>query len=133
MTRRLAQKESMDKIEQAWARTQALRPISEEHRGEGDTLRRLPDAIAKAFVDANIYRLMLPQDFGGEDIDPITYYDLVEEVSSYDGSAGWNYSIGITGTIVIGDLPRKRLQSIFATADACVAGSASPPGRALAG
>jgi len=45
-------------------------------------------------VEANVYRFLLPLEFGGENVDPLTYYDLVEEVSSYDGSAGWNYSIG---------------------------------------
>jgi len=120
------------KLERIWARTKALQPIIEAHRSEGDSLRRLPDAIAEAFADANVYRLLLPEEFGGEAVDPITYFDLVEEVSSYDGSVGWNYSIGTTAAIMIGDLPVRLLQSIFAGPDSCVAGAATPPGRAIA-
>jgi len=120
------------KAERIWERTRAMRPVIEAHRGEGDSLRRLPDAIAKAFVDANVYRLLVPGDFGGDGVDPITYYDLVEEVSSYDGSVGWNYSLGTTAAIMIGDLPLKLLKSIFAGPDACLAGAATPPGRATA-
>ena len=41
-------------IERAWARARELRPIIEAHRGEGDILRRLPDPIAKAFLEANL-------------------------------------------------------------------------------
>jgi indole-3-acetate monooxygenase len=119
-------------IERAWAHVHAMRPIIEAHRGEGDTLHRLPDAIAKVFVEANAYRLLVPEEFGGEGIDPITFYDLVEEVSSYDGSVGWNYSIGTTGAITIGDLPVERLRTILAGPDSCVAGAATPPGRAVA-
>jgi alkylation response protein AidB-like acyl-CoA dehydrogenase len=121
-----------DKIKRAWARARELRPVIEAHRSEGDLLRRLPDAIAQAFVAANVYRLLLPEDFGGEGIDPITYYDLVEEVSSYDGSVGWNYSIGTTTAVMLGDLSIKRLRTIFADADCCLAGAAAPPGRAIA-
>ena len=46
-----------EKIERIWERTRALRPIIEAHRGEGDGLHHLPDAIAQAFAEANVYRL----------------------------------------------------------------------------
>jgi indole-3-acetate monooxygenase len=120
-----------NKIERIWERTRALRPTIEAHRGEGDGLHHLPDAIARAFAEANVYRLLLPHEFGGEDIDPITYYDLVEEVSSYDGSVGWNYSIGSSTPVILGDLSPARLRAIFASPDSCIAASASPPGRTV--
>lgn len=120
------------KIERIWARTRELRPIIEAHRGEGEFLRRLPDAIGRAFLDANIYRLLVPEDLGGEGIDPITYYDLAAEVSSYDGSVGWNYAIGATGGVVLGGLASKPLKTILASPDCGVAGAGSPTGRAIA-
>ena len=119
-------------IERAWARARELRPIIEAHRGEGDILRRLPDPIAKAFLEANIYRLLVPEEFGGEGVDPITYYDLAEEVSFYDGSVGWNYAIGATGGVVLGGLSIKPLRAILASADCGVAGGGAPTGRAVA-
>ncbi|HUN58090.1 MAG TPA: hypothetical protein VMU41_08240 [Candidatus Binataceae bacterium] len=121
-----------DKIERIWERTRALRSVIEAHRHEGDGLHHLPDQIAQAFAEANVYRLLLPIQFGGEDIDPITYYDLVEEIASYDGSAGWNYSIGSSTPMILSDLPPARLHAIFASDDSCIAASASPPGRAVA-
>ena len=120
-----------NQIDHIWERTRAMRATIEAHRDEGDGLHHLPDAVARAFVEANVYRLLLPQEFGGENVDPLTYYDLVEEVSSYDGSAGWNYSIGSSTPIILGDLSPMRLGAIFASPDSCVAGSASPPGRAV--
>jgi alkylation response protein AidB-like acyl-CoA dehydrogenase len=93
------------RIERVWARTRELRPIIEAHRGEGEFLRRLPDAIGQAFLDANVYRLLVPEEMGGEGVDPITYYDLAAEVSSYDGSTGWNYAIGATGGSSLAVLP----------------------------
>jgi alkylation response protein AidB-like acyl-CoA dehydrogenase len=89
------------KIERIWELTRALRPIIEAHRSEGETLRHLPDAIANAFREANVYRLLLPSEFGGEDIDLLTYFDLIEEVASYDGSVGWNYSIGSSTPVIL--------------------------------
>ena len=120
-----------DQIERIWERTRGLRPVIEAHRGEGDRLHHLPDAIARAFAEANVYRLLLPHEFGGEDLDLLTYYDLVEEVASYDGSVGWNFSIGSSTPIILGDLSPARLHAIFASPDSCIAASASPPGRAV--
>jgi len=120
-----------DNVERVWARIRALRPVIEAHRHEGDGLHHLPDAIARAFTEANVYRLLLPDEFGGENIDLLTYYDLVEEVASYDGSVGWNFSIGSSTPIILGDLSPTRLHAIFASPDSCVAASASPPGRAV--
>lgn len=121
-----------DNAKQIWERIRTLRPVIEMHRGQGDVLHHLPDAIARAFIDTNVYRLLLPLEFGGENLDLLTYFDLVEEVASYDGSVGWNFSIGSSTPIILGDLPPARLHAIFDGPDACVAASASPPGRAIA-
>jgi alkylation response protein AidB-like acyl-CoA dehydrogenase len=119
------------RIEQIWERVRALKPIIETYRDEGQTLHHLPDPVARAFVEANVYRLLLPVEYGGENIDPLTYGDLVEEVASYDGSAGWNFSIGSSTPLIFGDLSPSRLRAIFGTPDACVAASTSPLGRAI--
>jgi alkylation response protein AidB-like acyl-CoA dehydrogenase len=116
---------------QIWARIRGLRPVIEAHRDEAQTLHHLPDPVARAFVEANVYRLLLPVEYGGEDIDPLDYYDLIEEVASYDGSAGWNFSIGSSTPLVFGDLSPSRLRTIFDSPDACVAASTTPLGHAI--
>jgi indole-3-acetate monooxygenase len=121
-----------DRIERVWARTHQLRPIIEAHRGEADRLRRLPDAIARAFVEANVYRLLVPLEFSGEGIDPLTYYDLAEEVSFWDGSVGWNYAIGATGGVVAGGLPPDRMREVLSSPDCGISGGGAPIGRAVA-
>jgi hypothetical protein len=41
--------------------THARAAVIEANRGEGDGLHHLPDAIARAFAEANVYRLLLPR------------------------------------------------------------------------
>lgn len=60
------------KIESVWGRTRALRPIIEAHHGEGDILRRLTNMFAQASINANAYRLLVPEDFGSDEIDTMT-------------------------------------------------------------
>src|SRR5580693_8559484 len=104
-------------IKQIWERVRALRSVIETHRDEAQALHHLPDPVARAFVEANVYRLLMPVEYGGENIDPLSYYDLVEEVASYDGSAGWNFSIGSSTPLIFGDLSPSRLRTIFGASD----------------
>lgn len=121
-----------DEQQTLWDETRALRPIVACHKADCDILRRLPDAIAAAFVERDLYRLLLPTDLGGRGADPLTIFDLVEEVSSYDGSVGWNYAIGSHSGMLAGVLPRPVAEAVFGTREAAVAGSGPPQGRAVA-
>ncbi len=115
-----------------WQETRSLRQIVTDCRADCDLLRRLPDPVAAAFVERDVYRLLLPTDLGGRGVDPLTIFDLVEEVSSYDGSVGWNYAIGSNSGMLAGVLPLPVAQSIFATRHSATAGSGPPQGRAVA-
>jgi alkylation response protein AidB-like acyl-CoA dehydrogenase len=114
-----------------WAEAQTLRPIVEACRAETDHQRRLPDPIAQAFVDRDIYRLVLPLDLGGRGADPLAQFDLTEEISSYDGSVGWNYAIGSNSGMLGGVFPRDIVLKLFASPELAVAGSGPPQGRAV--
>src|SRR6202167_1851851 len=52
-------------------RSGALRSVIEARRDEGQALHHLPDPVARAFVDANVYRLLLPVEYGGENLDSL--------------------------------------------------------------
>jgi alkylation response protein AidB-like acyl-CoA dehydrogenase len=114
-----------------WAEAQTLRPIVEACRADTDRLRRLPDLIVQAFVDRDIYRLVLPVDLGGRGIDPLDQFDLTEEISSYDGSVGWNFAIGTNSGMMGGVFPRDIVLKLFANPELAVAGSGPPQGRAV--
>ena len=115
----------------AWERVRALKPLVLRHRLEGDVLRRLPDAIAEAFLEYDMYRFQVPEALGGLGLDPLESFDLVAELASYDGSTGWNFAICGGSASAIGTLPAEKLRQIFSTPDCGIAGSIFPPGRAV--
>jgi alkylation response protein AidB-like acyl-CoA dehydrogenase len=116
----------------AWQDVLSLRPIVEAARDEADDLRRLPDSIGRAFVARDIYRLMLPADLGGAGLDPLQIFDLTLEVSRYDASTGWNYSIATGAGLLAGVLSPDEARAIFETPDCSGAASGPPQGRAVA-
>lgn len=103
--------------------------LADRHKAEGDRLRQLPPALAEAFHRHDVYRLILPRDLGGADVDPLDYLDLVEKVARVDGSTAWNLAIGAGSGLYVGYLPVERSRPMFADASSCIAGAYAPFGR----
>jgi alkylation response protein AidB-like acyl-CoA dehydrogenase len=119
-----------DRLEAVWSRVRAMQPVIAANRAEAERLRRLPDPIARAFVEENLHRVLLPEDLGGEGISPIDQFDLAEALAFYDGSVSWNFSVSSVVPAILGGLPVSRLKEIFASADCGHAGALMPSGRA---
>lgn len=103
--------------------------LAARHKAEGDRLRQLPPALAEAFYRHDVYRLILPRDLGGANVDPLDYLDLVEQVARVDGSTAWNLAIGAGSGLYAGYLPVERSRPMFADASSCIAGAYAPFGR----
>src|SRR5690606_4055760 len=103
--------------------------LADRYKAEGDCLRRLPPALAEAFRRHDIYRLILPDDLGGADMDPLDYLDLIEKIARVDGSTAWNFAIGAGSGLYVGYLPVERSRAMVADASACIAGAYAPFGR----
>jgi len=103
--------------------------LAARHREEGDRLRHLPPALADAFRRHDVYRLILPRDLGGGEVDPLSYLDLVEKVARVDGSTAWNLAIGAGSGLYVGYLPVARSRAMVADASACIAGAYAPLGH----
>ncbi len=103
--------------------------LAARHKAEGDRLRQLPPALAEAFQRHDVYRLILPRDLGGGDVDPLDYLDLVEKVARVDGSTAWNLAIGAGSGLYVGYLPVERSRPMVADVSSCIAGAYAPFGH----
>lgn len=73
----------------------SLEPLVRAHADQSERERRLSAPVAEAFAASGLYRIAAPEDLGGLDADPMTQMAVIETVSRFDGSAGWNLMIGI--------------------------------------
>src|SRR5262245_23477658 len=78
-------------------RAAALAPLIQSCAEESERERRLAPAVVEAFHDAGLFRVQVPERFGGAGLDPIEVLPIYEEVAAADGSAGWNLAIGAGG------------------------------------
>ncbi len=75
--------------EEIMARARALVPVLRERAAETETLRRLPDASHRAFVEAGFYKILQPRRYGGYELDFGAQTELGVELGRGCGSSAW--------------------------------------------
>jgi alkylation response protein AidB-like acyl-CoA dehydrogenase len=59
--------------------------------------RRLTPAVVDALTNAGVFRMAMSRAVGGPELSPLEQLDVIEEVASADGSAGWCAMINSDG------------------------------------
>ena len=109
----------------------ALRPQIVAARDEMDQHGRLPPSLVEAMDDAGLFRTYMPRSLGGHELDPITAFQVIEEVAKADGSAGWCCFIAGSIGMYAGWLDTSVARELFGTpANLRGAGSFRPLGTA---
>ncbi len=106
-----------------------LRGVIEAHAGPGESDRQLAPEVVGAMREAGLFRMWVPEAFGGFGTDHREAYQVFEEISAADGSAGWvlNQSVAVSAlSAMMGDGGEE----IYADPDALFAGALWPPGTA---
>jgi alkylation response protein AidB-like acyl-CoA dehydrogenase len=100
-------------------------------RAEFERAQRVSDDVVEGLRKAGVYRALVARRFGGEEITPRSFLELIESISAADGSVGWVASFGVSA-IYLSSLPVDTLAQIYARGpDVIFAGAIFPPQRAL--
>lgn len=98
---------------------------------EIEQARRLPADISEGFASTGIYHMLVPSEFGGGEVHPQTFVDVIRRVAEGDGSAGWNVMIGSTTGLLAASLPEGFGAEIYGNAPGVLTvGVTAPLGRA---
>jgi alkylation response protein AidB-like acyl-CoA dehydrogenase len=98
----------------------ALQPVIRGHRDELEREQRLPTALVEQFHAAGFYRMVMPRELGGLQVDPLTYVRVVELLAEAAGSVGWNLANNSIGQLVTLGLPDEGVQEIYGHGGATV-------------
>ncbi|ABS62987.1 Acyl-CoA dehydrogenase type 2 domain [Parvibaculum lavamentivorans DS-1] len=93
--------------------------------------RFLPQDIAQRFAEAGLYRLCVPEAYGGHEAHPGDLVKVVERLARADGSAAWCVFIGATSGLVAGFLQPEEAQRVFGDPLTITAGVFAPRGKAV--
>ncbi|WP_182907477.1 3-hydroxy-9,10-secoandrosta-1,3,5(10)-triene-9,17-dione monooxygenase oxygenase subunit [Microbispora sp. H13382] len=70
-----------------------LLPKIAERARSTDEDRRVPAESIRELVQAGVFRMLQPKRYGGAESDPVSFYEVVREISAVCGSTGWTVSV----------------------------------------
>ncbi len=103
-----------------------VQPVADEIRKaapQAEAERRLPGSLMSRLVDAGLFSIYTPREFGGMDLPLPEALRVVEEVSRHDGSTGWTVALGFANGLFTSSLPEASAARILASGSALIAGS----------
>ncbi|HEX5454534.1 MAG TPA: acyl-CoA dehydrogenase family protein [Stellaceae bacterium] len=71
------------------ARASELAPALAAAAAEIDRRRELPETIVAALIERGLFRMLLPEEFGGAELLPAAYVPVIEELARTDASTAW--------------------------------------------
>lgn len=117
-------------VQQLLHRFDVLTPMVRAHAGEADRLTRLPDAVVQELRSLGLFKLWVPQRYGGFELALVDTLRIYEAAGRVDGSFGWAVMIGAGGGLFAAYLDPAAASEIYAPSHAVIAGSGVPDGRA---
>ena len=109
-----------------------LEPLIRAHADEAEHNRRLSPVVVTALAEAGIFRMYTPRTLGGFEIDPLTFYRVVEAIARIDGSTGWCVFIAGGNPLLGAFLADEAAEKVFGSdPHAITAGVVHPYGKAV--
>jgi alkylation response protein AidB-like acyl-CoA dehydrogenase len=78
------------------AAAESLQELVEAHADKTEQQRRMPKRLVQALRDAQLFRMCVPEEYGGPAADPVTLVRAIEAIAVADGAAGWCTMIAST-------------------------------------
>lgn len=70
-------------------RAHELIPLIDKAAERIEHERRIPEDVLDALHDARMFRLLLPRSCDGEEVEPVTLFQVTEQIAQGDASVGW--------------------------------------------
>lgn len=109
-----------------------LAPLIRDCREEIERERRLPLRLVAAMKQAGVFRMPMPRDWGGPELDPLSQIRVIEALAAVDASVGWCVMIGCDGGYLTAFLDQTVAREMYHDLDAVTAPTLSITGRATA-
>jgi alkylation response protein AidB-like acyl-CoA dehydrogenase len=118
-------------LDQVLSHIAALAPMIERLAPDIEQGRRLPEELVSALKSARIYGMLVPQRYGGLELDPRSSFRAVMALARLDGSVGWNAMIGHIAALIPFLVSPVLCEQIYGDGkDHILAGSGQPVGAA---
>ena len=95
-------------------RVERLRPEIENGGDEAQKIRRLPQETVDILIDEGFFRFTIPTELGGDDATICETVEILEAISSVDGSVGWNVMLGSEiNAMAVGGMDKALAKEVY--------------------
>ena len=94
-----------ERIESLKSLADSWKPKLAARSDEIETARQLPQDIADAFSQDGFYSLLVPEGYGGDELDPENYIEILQKLAQGDASAAWCVMICSTSAMTSAYIP----------------------------
>lgn len=108
-----------------------LAPLIRANREAMDGQRRLPDDLVAALKLAGVFRMTMPKEWGGAELDPVTQLRIIEILSKADASVGWCVMVGCDSGFFSGFIDQEVAREMYRDIDAVTGSALTTTGKAV--
>lgn len=94
-------------------RARELAPTIAGLADQVESERRLPEPLLNALHEAGMFRLLLPKSLGGGEVDPLTFVQILTEISKADASTAWVLGQTTVCSMVAPYMSREAAERVF--------------------
>ncbi len=98
-----------------------ITPTLQAASDEIERTRRFPPTILDALHNTGMFRMLLPQVYGGAEAHPVEYLRAVMELAKGDGSVAWNVFVANSSALIAPFLPPDSAHAIYDDPEALIA------------
>jgi alkylation response protein AidB-like acyl-CoA dehydrogenase len=113
---------------------EATRELAPKIRAAADEIeqgRRLPLHLVREMQRAGVFRMAMPREWGGPELNLLSQLQVIEALSMADASAGWCAMIGTDGGYLTAYIDQTVAREMYADIDSVTAVTFAPPGKAV--
>lgn len=91
----------------------------------------MPADLANSMADAGLFRMLVPEVYGGSEVHPQDFFDALVATSQADGAVGWVHMIASTTALMSASLPEHHARAMYLDdPNTITVGVTAPIGRA---
>ena len=77
-----------------------------------ESAQRMPQDLAQEMAGAGMFRILVPEVYGGAEVHPQTFFDCLVSTAEADGAVGWVSMIANTTSLLSASLPEDIARAI---------------------
>jgi alkylation response protein AidB-like acyl-CoA dehydrogenase len=119
-------------VAELMARARAIAELARERAQQTEADRRVGEDMIERMRQADLFRVMQPQAYGGFEYGFDVFFELVAAIARGCGSTGWVYGLLASHQWLITCFPRAAQDEVWQDRSALAAGTYAPVGQAVA-